>query len=117
MDSPVSGVLPVSGMPVSTVLPGRSPLESVLTAISADLPDIIKEVETIDPALAPKALLASRTPWGTLAVTALGWLLAKYGLHWDSNVVDLVAGGSVLLGSFGMRYITSAPIKGLIKSV
>jgi len=64
---------------------------------------------------AGKALIASRSPWGTIAGGIIAWLVARYGLDWDSDTCNLVAGAGVVLASYGMRYIASGPITGIFK--
>ena len=100
-----------------------SPAPTVRDQVIADaksLPDLIAKAQTVDPALAEqltaKSLAASKTPWGTLASGIIGWLVAHYGLGWDSATCDLVAGGAVLLGSYAMRYVTKSPIGGILST-
>ncbi len=66
--------------------------------------------------LTGKALIASKTPWGTLAGGIVGFLVARYGLGWDQGTQTLVAGAGVLVGSYIMRWITTSPITSMIKS-
>ena len=87
-------------------------------ADAKDLPSLINNVSAVDPALAAsltgKALLASKSPWGSLAGGIVGWLVSHYGLGWDQATCDLVAGACVLAASYVMRYITAAPITGVV---
>lgn len=89
-------------------------------ADAKDLPSLINNVSAVDPALASqltgKALLASKTPWGTIAGGVVGWLVSHYGLGWDQATCDVVAGACVLLASYAMRYVTAAPITGVVSA-
>ena len=80
------------------------------------LPSLIAAAQTADPALAealtPKALAASKSPWGTLIVGAVAWASAHYGFGWDDTTCTLVSGVGVLIGSYAMRAITMSPIGG-----
>lgn len=96
---------------------------SVRDQIIADaksLPDLINTAKSVDPQLAasltPKALLASKSPAGTLASGIVAWLVPRYGLGWDQATCDLVAGAAVLAGGYAMRYITTSPISGILKT-
>jgi hypothetical protein len=61
-----------------------------------------------------KALIASRTPWGTIAGGIVAWVVTRYGLNWDQSTCNLVTGLAVIAASYGMRYITSQPITGIL---
>jgi hypothetical protein len=80
-----------------------------------DLPSLVSGLQVADPALAEqitgKALIASKTPWGTLAVAAVSWGVSHYGLGWDANTCALVGGLGLVVGSYVMRAISSSPIK------
>jgi len=98
-----------------------TPTQAANDAVAAakDVPDLVTKLRVADPALAAqiegKALVASKTPWGTLAVSAAAYLSTRYGLGWDSATDALVAGGALVLSSYAMRYITSVPISGWFK--
>lgn len=96
-----------------------------------DVPDLISRWETIAPELAaqlkPKALAASKTPWGTIVGTILGWAIPHYGLActavvttkcWSPDTVTYVTGFGVILGTmlgaYVMRYISGTPISGIL---
>ncbi len=85
------------------------------------LPGLITNLQSIDPTLATqltaKPLLASKSPWGTLAAGAVGWLSARYGLGLDDTTTALIAGLCVLAGSYAMRAITKQPTSGLVTVV
>lgn len=93
---------------------------AVNTAIAdaKDLPALVTKLNEIDPAygqqLTGKALLASKTPWGTLAVGAAAWLSTHYGLGWDEATASLVGGAAVLVGSYAMRALTHTPITSVV---
>jgi hypothetical protein len=74
------------------------------------IPQLLAMAEATDPALAPKLLLASRSPPGVFAVALLTWLVARYGLQLDPTVVDAGAGVAVLLAGYAFRSITKRPI-------
>ena len=88
-------------------------------ADAQSLPDLITKTQAIDPALAKslegKSLLASKSPWGTILLAIIGWLVSRYGLGWPPDVQALVSGACVLAGSYAMRYVTSARITGLFR--
>ncbi len=84
-----------------------------------NLPQLIAFLSAADPKLADaikgKSLIASKSPWGTLAVTVVSWAAAHWGLGWSDDTCNLVAGAGVVLGSYAMRYITRAQITGFVK--
>lgn len=88
-------------------------------AEAKDLPTLVAGLSAVDPGLARqfqgKALLESRTPLGTLLVTGVTYLAAKYALGWDQATDELVAGLALLVVSYAIRLVTSAPIAGLFK--
>ncbi len=99
---------------------GKSTLKTAETAAvreAKDLPDLIRKLEAVNPALAAqfvgKSLAASRTPWGTLLLPVVAYLAARYGLGWTPDIDALVAGVAVLVGSYAMRFMTSTPITSL----
>jgi len=61
-----------------------------------------------------KALIASRSPWGTLAGGVIGWIVARYGLDLDTDTSSMIAGLAVLAAAYAMRYITNQPITGVL---
>lgn len=105
------------GAPNSAGLPTTS--TDQITAMARDVPDLIAKAATVDPDLASKwtgkALVASKTPWGTLAGGIVAWLASKYGFGWDQATTDLVAGAGVLVMSFVMRSISELPITGFFR--
>ena len=95
-------------------MPTKSSLIDLAIQEAKNLPDLIAKLERIDPVLAQqftgKALLASRSPWGVLVSAIIGWLVTHYGLGWSDDIVAIVDGLIILASSYGMRYITRAPI-------
>lgn len=91
-------------------------MNAVDSAVAAaqNLPDLVANLEAVDPTLAEqltaKPLLASRTPWGTLLCAVVAWVSARYGIGLDPNATALVAGMGVLAGSYAMRYVTRRPV-------
>lgn len=101
---------------------GTSPaptLRDQLVADARSVPDLIAKAKDLDPTLAEqltgKALVASKTPWGVLVAGIVGWGVAHWGLGWSSDTTDLVAGAAVVVGAYAMRWITRAPITGIVK--
>jgi hypothetical protein len=94
-------------------------------AAARNLPELTKNLRAVDPALAQqfagKTLIASKTPWGTIAITAVAYLSTKYGLGWDQITVlgmpldQLVAGAGIIVGAYVMRLITNSPIAGIFR--
>jgi hypothetical protein len=103
-----------------------TPLINAAVADAKSLPDFVGKLQALDPSAAQqitgKALVASKSPWGTLAVAAVAWLSAQYGLGWSDiypvaggpSLTTIIGGGGVLAGAFLMRYFTSHPISGLL---
>ncbi|MDB5405410.1 MAG: hypothetical protein JWL84_322 [Rhodospirillales bacterium] len=89
-------------------------------AAAKSLPDLVNKVSVADPSLAlalqSKALIASKTPWGTLLATGAAYLSAKYGLGWSESFCELIALGGMLVGSYAMRAISPGRISGLFKT-
>ncbi len=88
-------------------------------AAAKDVPDLVAKLKLADPALAAqiegKALLRSKTPWGTLACAVVAYASTRWGLGWDPSTDALIAGCGLVLGSYAMRAITSVPISGLLR--
>jgi hypothetical protein len=100
-------------------------------AAARDLPDLVNRLQVVDPALAAsiegKALIASKTPLGTVIGLVLGWAIPHYGLAcsaaatatascWTQDTINLVSGAGALVGTavaaYVMRYVTTSPIAG-----
>lgn len=85
-----------------------------LIAAAQSLPDLIAAAKDVDPqfaaSLTSKPLLASKTPWGTLAGGLIAWGAARYGFNLSAGDVELISGLGVLVGGYAMRYVTSGPI-------
>jgi hypothetical protein len=90
--------------------------DRVLNA-ARDLPSMLNAAEAADPATADKwtgkALIFSKTPWGTLAVAGVAWVSGKYGFGWDANTCDLIGGAGLIVGAYLMRLVTELPITGI----
>jgi hypothetical protein len=103
-------------------MPVLTATAAVNDAVSAakSLPNLIANLYALDPALATqletKPLLASKTPWGTLAAGMVGWVSSRYGFGFDANTCSLVSGFAVLVGSYAMRALTRQPIAGLLNT-
>lgn len=85
-------------------------------AAAKDVPTLIAGLETADPAMAQaitgKALAASKSVYGGIAVLMVTWLASKFNLGWGADTITLVAGGLVLTW---LRMVTFAPIAGLFR--
>jgi|SRR5882724_9922115 len=79
---------------------------------------LVERLRAVDPALAQaiegKALIASKTPWGTAVATLAAYISSKYALGWDESTDELVALGGMLVGSYIMRMISPARITGIV---
>ncbi len=101
-------------------MPILSSTAAVNEAIAAakSLPNLIANLYALDPALATqletKPLLASKTPWGTLAAGVIAWVSSRYGFGFDETTCGLLSGMAVLLGSYAMRAVTKQPIAGVL---
>ena len=91
-------------------------------ATSASKTELVDKLQVVAPdlaaALVGKALIASKSPWGTIAGTVIGYVVAKYVLGWDENTQQVLAGAVVLAftaaAAYIMRYFTSAPIVAIV---
>ena len=92
-------------------------VEDLAVRDARTLPELVDKLQVVNPTLAAalvgKSLAASRTPWGTLLLPVVAYVAARFGLGWTPDVDALVAGVAVLIGSYAMRVVTSAPITGL----
>lgn len=97
-----------------------TPLVNEAVAEAKSLPALITNLEAINPDLATqltsKPLLASKTPWGTVAAGLIGYVSARYGLGLDETTTSLIAGVCVLLGSYAMRLVTKQPVAGVVST-
>ena len=114
-------------------------------AEARSLPDLLAKAQTVDPALVQqltaKSLVASKTPYGTIAFTAVAWLATHYGLAcpvniatqgatsgtiavvqgcWTPDTINMLSGLAAVVGagvgSAIMRCITKSPIGGFFKA-
>lgn len=101
-------------------LASRVMMTNAVVADAKSLPDLITKVESVNPDLAAamvsKPLIASKTPWGVLLVTAITYGASKYGLGWDETTCDLVGGFAILAGSYFMRWVSSSRIAGVFRA-
>lgn len=87
--------------------------------LAKDVPDLISKASVFAPDLAAKwtgkALLASKTFWGSIGVIVLTAVVKRYSLGWDANTVDVVV-GAVDLGILSLlRQMSSVPITGIFR--
>ena len=75
-----------------------------------DVPQAIKAISVLDPSLAPKALVASKSVYGPTVAAAVTWLATKYGIALDDNSSAVITGCVVLVVSAVLRYVTTKPI-------
>lgn len=98
----------------------RAMVTNVAVSDAKNLPDLIAKVGSVNPDLAAamisKPLIASKTPWGVLLVTAITYGASKYGLGWDETTCDIVGGVAVLAGSYFMRWVSSSRIAGVFRA-
>jgi hypothetical protein len=84
------------------------------------LPDLISKAETFDPRLAKiltgKALVASKSVWGTPVTAGISWAASYYGLGWDAEACALVSGAMVVAASAALRYVTVGPVTGILRA-
>lgn len=82
------------------------------------MPDLISKAQTFDPGLAKmlkgKALIASKTVWGTAATMAISWGASRYGLGWDAETCALISFVLTSAATGLLRTITSGPVTGII---
>jgi hypothetical protein len=124
MSATIPSTAPVTTQTAIAAASGKATLIANMAVVAKTdaqaVPALVTELAALDPTLvAPvqaKALVASKTPIGVVVAYALSWGVAKYGLGWDADTTSLVAGLVVLIASYGMRYITNAPISGFFKA-
>jgi len=79
-------------------------------------PELLAQAQKFDPAIAAaltgKALIASKTIWGTLATMGISWTVTKYGLGWSDQTDAYVSGLLVMAATAALRDITMTPITG-----
>ena len=68
------------------------------------------------PPVATKPLIASRSPPAVMLAAVLVWASAKYGFGWDDNTVSLLTLLISGVAAYAMRYITQAPVAGLLRT-
>lgn len=107
-------------MAQTTVNLSASMFDKVNAVIAAarNLPDLIARFKVLDPDLAEqlegKLLIQAKSPVVVTLSGLISWLVARYGLGWDPDTTSAVAGVIVLAAGYGMRYVTHAPIAGIL---
>ena len=103
------------GMSTTTFPPATT--RDRIIADARDLPSLIQTAKAVDPDLAasltPKALLASKSVWGSAVSLVVGWAVTHWGLGWDADTCALVTGLLVMGVSAATRAITRSPIGGV----
>ena len=83
-------------------------------------PHYVSMAETFDPAIAAalegKALLASKTVWGTAITMAVTWGVSRYGLGWSPDVCAQVAGALTMVATVVLRSLTKTPVTGIVSN-
>ena len=85
--------------------------------VAQSLPGLENRLAEADPdvrIVRAKALLYSKTVWGALAAIVISRLATQWGLGWDATTCSVVSGGLVWVAVIALRYITKAPIDGMI---
>lgn len=107
--------IPAVGEPNSIGLPATRGDQAV--AVARDIPTLIKQASVVDPDLAAKwtgkALVASKTVWGTLATMMVSWAVTRWGLGWDPQTCAEASGVLVMAATLGLRSASELPITGL----
>lgn len=97
-----------------------TPNADKVVAAAKDVPDLIMKASAADPELAQqwtgKALLASRTFYGSIGVIIVSALVKRYSLGWDPNTVDTVVGLLDIAAIALLRNMTKYPITGFFKA-
>ena len=115
MSATTTTVVPPIGAPNATTGAPTTPADQAV-GLARNVPDLISKAATLDPALASKwtgkALLQSKTLWGSLLVIIVTAAAKRYALGWDANTVDVVAGAIDFAIFAGLRKISDGPITG-----
>jgi hypothetical protein len=110
--------LPTRGTTIPTSAPITPAGRDRLIAEARTLPGLIAAAQVSDPALAEqltgKALVYSRTVWGTPIVMVVSWAASRYALGWDPATCSAVAGALTWAAVIALRAITKAPISGVL---
>jgi hypothetical protein len=79
---------------------------------------LINKAKDVDPQLAEslteKALIWSKTVWATPVSLVVSWVVSHYALGWDADTSALVTGVVTWGVVTGVRYISRAPIGGIL---
>ena len=89
-------------------------------AYAREVPELIENLKAVNPAFAEqitgKALIASKSPWGTLLAGIIAWGAGRYGLGWPPEVCTMLAGLGVLVGAYLMRFVSGTRITGIMEA-
>lgn len=105
-----------------TVANMPTPPASAAVRAANSLPQLVANLETVDPGLAKQiqgsSALASKTLWGHLIIVLISAAAAKYGVNWDNSfdaelATGLMMGAQALWGVIA-RLITKSPITGVV---
>lgn len=122
--------LTTNGQITKATTPGNlvAGLQAAVTAGAPAALETVRAVAAIDPGLAPKALIASKSGPGVIIATGLAFFGTKWGLTctsavaatancWTADDISMASGLVAIivsgLSAYAMRWITSAPIAGL----
>jgi len=96
-----------------------TPTRDELVKGAQNLPELISLANQYDPELAQalqgKALIASKSVWGTAGTLVVSWIVTKYGLGWSPDTSAEVTGLLVLVVTGLLRIVTSGTITGIFK--
>ena len=85
--------------------------------VAQNLPALESRLEQVDPDIRivrAKSLLYSKTVWGSLAAIVVSRLATQWGLGWDVTTCSVVSGAIVWIAVIALRYVTKAPIDGMV---
>ncbi len=92
---------------------------NTVLASSRTWPEKLAELRKISPAMAEqfdgKLLIYAKSPPAVLLAYVLSWVVARYGIGWSPEFTTWVAGAVITVVAYGMRYITRAPIAGVLR--
>lgn len=99
------------------IAPKASVRDQVFAAAQS-WPDFVAKASVADPDLAAKftgkALIASKTVWGTLFTMVVSWAVTRWGIGWDDKTCAEVSGAVVMLATAFLRSISDGPITGVV---
>lgn len=106
----------------TTMPASKAALTNAAVKAAQDLPDLVAKLEMVAPDVAQqlrgKSAAASSTLWGHMTILAIGAIVAKFGVNWDSAFQVELAGALVIgaQAAWGIasRLWTGSPISGLL---